>query len=159
MRKILFLIAAIATITLASCKKENPDTPSNPNDTTGQSEVSILGNWIMDCHQSTTNEDYVAVDPSESWSDYYTCYEMGLVNAGYNFSEETVVVTTTFSGEGTYHDTYSYTLVGSTLTLDEEEVYTVTTLDDKHLVLDGEGVSEDEDGRYSYQIHYVFNRE
>lgn len=158
----LFLICGMLAVATSCGKEEMPvENPSaSGSDTTHNSPTPaemLLGEWVMDLDLSTNHEQTTTVDGTEV--DDYTCAEEGLVACSYTFFENgTMTVYTSYGPAESYTDTMTYTLDGDTLTLGEDEVYSVALMNRQQLILDCEGTFSDPEANYYYRTHYIFNR-
>lgn len=159
MKKNLICLAAFiaASIMMVSCTKE-PDEQQTPTAEPTMSEL-ILGTWDMDCAASTFHEKWVSTIDPYVWD--YPASEI-MCSASYTFSQDgTALITVDYNenyDELDLTDTTCYEVKGDTLFLGGDEMYQITKLDDKQLVIDISDSEENPEGTYLWTIHIVLNR-
>lgn len=156
MKKHIIWAFVALTVAFASCKPDPADDPtgdSNPN-----AEL-IVGLWNMDVTNSTNHD--ILVTPDGTSEDEYSVLESGILNQSYEFHADGSLLVRCGLGQGeNYEDNYTYSVKGDTLVIDgvPSEVYRIDQLDQHSLVLSGDGSIVDGNNRYSYYVHYIFER-
>lgn len=122
MKKLLFILSAIAIFTI-SCKKEETPAPDNPPVTTTQ-DANLMGTWAQDSAKaddgSTTYSGSMFQDTAIFTADYFSdmAYVNGNPYVGFEFDKwETSGDSIFCSDQGVALNRYKYTVAGNNLML------------------------------------------